>query len=87
MAYVPPYPFAPNQHIEYRLQPHNPLPTPRARASVGPIGDDTQPQVHLFGSQPAGSLVATSVVASPLIRFTGNVTVAGVTDGDWRSCA
>jgi hypothetical protein len=71
--------YAAGQQGQDRLVVHNAIRFPRLRASVAPVGDGTPPVVHLFGSQPAGSLVRTTVVASPLIRFAGSASVAGVT--------
>jgi hypothetical protein len=76
---VPPG-FAPGQQIQFRLVTHNPIRPPRQQASVAPIGDDSPSLVALSGSQPVGSLVATRVVASPLIRFAGDVSVAGASE-------
>jgi hypothetical protein len=60
----------------------HPQVAPNAVAKVRPVGDSSPSHVHLYGSQPAGSYVATNVVASPLIRFTGDATVVGVTVND-----
>jgi hypothetical protein len=76
---VPPG-FARGQQIQFRLVTQNPIRPPRQQASVAPIGDDSPSLVHLSGSQPVGSLVATRVVASPLIRFAGDVSVAGASE-------
>ena len=67
------------QKVGFRLVTHHPLEAPTQQAHVAPIGDDTPPHIRLSGSEPVGSLVATRVVASPLISFTGDVSVAGAT--------
>jgi hypothetical protein len=74
---IPPAFLYRTQSIEFRLITKDPVNQPSEQAQVAPIGDDTPPQIQLSGSQPTGSLVATRVVASPLIRFTGDVSVAG----------
>ncbi len=73
--------FQPNllQASEYRLITTDPLPQPSQLATVTPIGDDTPPEIQLHGTQPPGTLVATTVVASPLVRFSGDATLAGAT--------
>jgi hypothetical protein len=63
---------------QFRLVVKAPLFPTGGLASVEQIGDDTPSDVVLFGSQPSGSLVETSVVLSPLIRVTGQATLAGV---------
>jgi hypothetical protein len=73
------------QQVSYRLIPTAPvLPAPSQRADVVPTGDDSPPALHLYGGQPVGSLIATDIVASPLIQFTGGVTVAGDTADDFE---
>jgi hypothetical protein len=63
----------------YRFSTSEPLARPESQATVEPIGYDTPPQITLTGQQPPGSLVTTTVVASPLIRLSGEATVAGET--------
>jgi hypothetical protein len=67
------------QIVQFRLVAKHPVDPPAAQAAVSPLGYDSQPQVQLSGSEPPGSLVSTRVVASPLIRFSGDVSVAGAT--------
>ena len=72
--------FAAAQVTGYRLKPVRPLRRPRATATVlGAVGVDTRPRVRLSGDQPVGTLVATPVVASPLIGVTGGASAAGST--------
>jgi hypothetical protein len=78
-ASVKPEAFQSGQQIQFRMYVPGVLPSPHQWATVAPIGDDTPPQVHLSGRQPAGSLVGTRVAGSPLIKFTGDVTVVGHT--------
>jgi hypothetical protein len=74
------------------------LPAVPTRAQVQPIGDDTPPEVTLSGDGSPGSLVATSVVDTPLIHVSGQARVAGSTSegfvvlrvtgtdrGEWRA--
>ena len=70
------------QQQSFRMFVEHPVMTPSAVASLRPVGDDTPSQVKLYGSQPVGSFVATSIVGSPLIRFTGDVRVSGVSSDD-----
>jgi hypothetical protein len=67
------------QASEYRLITSNPVAQPATSAAVDPIGDDTPRQVLLHGRQAPGTLVATTVVASPLIRLSGDAQLAGAT--------
>jgi hypothetical protein len=67
------------QATEYRLAVPTPVATPTETASVKPIGDDTPTTVMLFGSQRPGTFIGTRVVASPLIRVTGDARVVGTT--------
>lgn len=84
-AGAPPAAYENGQRVSYALIPTVPvLATPPHQAGVVPIGDDSPSTLHLYGSEPAGSLVATSVVATPLIRFTGDVSVAGNTSDDYE---
>jgi hypothetical protein len=71
--------FASDQQRDYRLVAPHPLAYPAQRADVKPVGNDSPPEVHLYGSQPPGSLVRTTIVSSPLVRVAGDVTVAGET--------
>jgi hypothetical protein len=71
------------QQQSFRMFVEYPVTTPSAVASVRPVGDDTPSHVELYGSQPAGSFVATSIVGSPLIRITGDVSVSGVSSDDF----
>jgi hypothetical protein len=66
-----------SQGIQFRLVADHPLTAPGPLAEVKPIGDDTPAEIVLSGSQPRGSLVGTTVVASPLIQITGQATIAG----------
>jgi hypothetical protein len=77
---LPPAFVAGSQLLEFRLVSKHPLSTPPAVAGVSPLGYDSPPQVELSGSEPVGTLVATRVVASPLIRFSGDASVAGATE-------
>jgi hypothetical protein len=74
------YPFF--QQQSFRMFVEHPVMTPSAVASVRPVGDDTPSQVELYGSQPAGSFVATGIVGSPLIRITGDARITGVSSDD-----
>lgn len=78
-AGVAPPAFTPNllQARQFRLVAHHPLSPPELPAQVGPTGDDTPPEIVLTGSGPTGTLVATDVVASPLIHVAGQASVAG----------
>jgi hypothetical protein len=77
---VPPAFQYPNlQPTEFRLIPAHSLATPSQMARVAAIGDDTPTTILLSGTQAPGTLVGTSVVASPLVRFTGDVRLAGST--------
>lgn len=78
-ANVLPLAWAPFQQVEFRLVISHPIPAPSQQASVDPIGDDSPPQISMWGSQPVGSLVATALVSSPLIRVAGDASVAGAT--------
>jgi hypothetical protein len=71
--------FTPNllQASEYRLSDAHPLSPPEGIAAVVPVGDDSPPQIELSGGEPPGSLVATNVVASPLIHATGAASIVG----------
>ena len=69
--------FAPWQASQFRLVGENPIAAPGPLAEVGPIGDDTPRGIVLSGNQPPESLVDTNVVASPLIKVTGDATIAG----------
>jgi hypothetical protein len=80
-ASAPPIAFSPGQQQEFRFSVRDPVTAPTARARVARIGDDSPSEITLFGSQRAGSFVATEVIASPLIRFSGDVSVSGVTAG------
>ena len=74
-----PVSYAFGQRVGYRLATHDPIRAPSEQARVAPVGDDSPPVIRLSGSQPAGTLVATRVVESPLIRLTGGATVIGAT--------
>jgi hypothetical protein len=63
----------------YRLTTKTTIEAPRSLATVEPIGDDTPPKITLTGDQAPGSLVATSVVASPLVRVAGEASIVGET--------
>lgn len=65
------------QGRQFRLVVGHPLSPSGPLADVGPVGHDTPPEIMLSGSQPPGSLVATNIVASPLIHVTGQATIAG----------
>lgn len=67
------------QASEYRLVPTPALPAPATAASVKPIGDDAPSEVILYGTQPPGTVVSTTVVQSPLIRVAGQVSDLGAT--------
>lgn len=74
-----PVTYAFGQRVGYRLATRNPIQPPSEQARIAPVSDDTPPVIRLSGSQPAGTLVATQVVESPLIRFGGDATVIGAT--------
>ena len=74
-----PVTYAFGQRVGYRLATGNPIQPPSEQARIAPVSDDTPPVIRLSGSQPAGTLVATQVVESPLIRFAGDATVIGAT--------
>jgi hypothetical protein len=78
-ANVVPKSYAWGQQVAYRLATDHPIQAPPQEATVAPIGEDGPPVIRLSGSQPVGSLIATRVVASPLIRFAGDATVIGAT--------
>jgi hypothetical protein len=65
------------QASRFRLVVTHPLSPPGPGAQVAPVEDDTPPEIVLSGSQPPATLVATHVVATPLIHVTGQVSVAG----------
>jgi hypothetical protein len=69
-----------SQLTGFRLLTTHPLSPPPGQVNVPLLGYDIPPQVQLSGSEPPGSLVATRVVASPLIRFSGDASVAGATN-------
>jgi hypothetical protein len=79
--WVQPTAFATGQALGFRSVTAHPLRPARAQASVSPLGYDSPPQVRLSGSEPAGTLVATTVIASPLIRVSGDASVAGSNGG------
>jgi hypothetical protein len=76
---LPPAFVGGTQIIQFRLVAKHPVSPPAAPAGVSPLGYNSPPRVQLSGSEPPGSLVSTRVVASPLIRFSGDVSVAGAT--------
>lgn len=65
------------QAEQFRLVVERPLVPTKPLAQVGSIGDDTPREITISGTQPQGSLVATNVVASPLIQVTGQAEIAG----------
>jgi hypothetical protein len=79
LATVLPAAYNPWQQTSYRLVSRDSIKSPGSLAGFTPVGDDTPPVFHLGGLQPAGSLVATQVVASPLIQVSGDASIVGVT--------
>jgi hypothetical protein len=73
-----PIAYAVGQQISYRLGHTSVMPVPPAAAGLQPLGEDSPTVIHLFGSQRPGTLVHTSVVASPLIHFRGDAPPVGV---------
>ena len=67
------------QIIEFRLVIAHPLPDPGPTHDVAPIENDTPSTIQISGTQPTGTLVATRIVATPLIHVSGDVSVAGAT--------
>jgi hypothetical protein len=61
--------------VVHFLSPLGPL------ARVRPVGDDTPSEITLSGNQRVGSLVATNVVATPLIQVSGQASIAGTSLG------
>ena len=68
-----------NQPVQFRLEPgHTPRPIEAALAVA--VGKDTPSVVALSGHQPAGTIVSTNIVDSPLIRFDGQARRIGRDD-------
>jgi len=72
------------QASQFRLVVDHPLSPPGPLASVAPLGGDTPREILLSGGQPPGSLVATNVVASPLIHISGQAVAIGATPGGFE---
>jgi hypothetical protein len=61
----------------FKLTPRDPLPRPDAEASAS-AGEGTPSTVGLSGEEETGTLIATHVVDSPLIRIDGDAHRAGI---------
>ena len=70
-AGVTPAAYQSVQQSGYRIISGRAVTAPTGTASAERLGDDSPNEVHLYGSEPVGTLVNTNLVASPLIHVSG----------------
>ena len=79
-ASTTPVSFPAFQAAQFRLVQHNPIAAPEQAVAIPPVGDNTPSTLSLSGNQPGGTLLASWIVASPLIAAHGDLSFAGATD-------